>query len=117
MTTFAFRTRRGNRDYTDQACTIDKLVSLYSAYLFDGEDGSLVDSAGHVVMDSYKVGQKTGVMDFDGEYDRYDVKDGDDLDEDDWYLLERAYEKGMVSDPGQRDFVKNHIEEENGQWN
>lgn len=112
MTTFAFHTERGNREFTNRGCTIDELVSLFSADLYDREDGSVVDGGGHVVMDSYARGQETGTMDFDGENDRYDVKDGDDLDEDDWFLLERAYRRGGIIDPAQRDAVRTHIEEE-----
>ena len=112
MTTFAFHTERGNREFTNRGCTIDDLVSLFSIYLYDREDGALTDGSGHVVMDGYVRGQETGIMDFDGENDRYDVKDEDDLDEDDWRLLERAYRRGGIIAPAQRKAVRAHIEEE-----
>lgn len=116
MTTFAFHTERGNREYTNRGRTIDELVSLFSTDLYDREDGSVVDGSGHVVMSSYERGQETGIMDFDGENDRYDVKDEDGLDEDDWRLLERAYRRGEITDPSQRDSVRAHIEEEDEWW-
>lgn len=108
MVTFVFYKHRDRESYTNIGRTLSDIVSMFSEYLYDKGD-SIVDGSGHVVVPNYVPGMKTGKVEFDAN-DIYTIKEEEELDENDWAMLERAYEDGKIIYPEQYDSIKNHIE-------
>lgn len=105
--TFAFYKHNGHEEYTNIGRTLCEIIRIFDEYLYDNGT-SIVDGVGHVCIEEYKPGMETGKLEFDVN-DVYRIIKEEDLNEDEWYMLKKAYYSGKFMYPEQYDAVKRHI--------
>lgn len=90
--------------FTESCCIIDSDPETGES--INDKDWQLIDGGGNVILEGRdNINSKTGVLDWDGEYDTDIVKDIEDCDDDELQLIVDSIKNGDFVDEDVRDYI------------
>ena len=107
MATIAFQKKNNRVNYLGEL-TFNDLVSRYSDLLFE-RDGKLYDEVGEVV--SEQTEGTTGILDFDGDYDKVWAIDAEDLEVEFGYVGAEGWAQKIL-----KEYCSEELKEVLSQW-
>ena len=107
MATIAFQKKNNRVNYLGEL-TFNDLVSRYSDLLFE-RDGKLYDEVGEVV--SEQTEGTTGILDFDGDYDKVWAIDAEDLEVKFGYVGAEGWAQEII-----KEYCSDELKEVLSQW-